>query len=89
MPKRPLQQQLTELHEELASAAELDPGLRRLLKEVAGDIEKVLDETAAEDRLDEDLVSRVRQATVDFEAEYPRVSQILGELTDTLTKLGI
>ena len=89
MPKKALQQQLTELHEELATAAELDPELRHLLREVAGDIENVLDETAEQDRIDEDLLGRVRQATVDFEAEHPRLAQILSELTDALAKLGI
>ncbi|NIW23455.1 MAG: DUF4404 family protein, partial [Gammaproteobacteria bacterium] len=35
------------------------------------------------------LQARVRRATVDFEAEHPRLAHILEDLADTLTKLGI
>lgn len=91
MPKKALEQQLAELHDELASAAELDPELRRLLRNVADDIESVLAEkpTAAGGASSDDVHHRIREATVEFEAEYPRVAHILGDLADTLTKLGI
>ena len=86
MPRQALRKQLTELHGELASASELDPELRELLREVAGDIEKLLGE---EPSTADQLQGRIRQATVDFEAEHPRLAHILGDLADTLTKLGI
>ncbi|MDH3418194.1 MAG: DUF4404 family protein [Gammaproteobacteria bacterium] len=91
MPKKALQQQLTELHGALASTAELDPELRALLKEVSGDIQTLLGgEASAEEASTADqLQARVRRATVDFEAEHPRLAHILGDLADTLTKLGI
>ncbi len=91
MPKTALRQQLTELHDTLASTAELDPDLRALLKEVSGDIENVLGEqTSAEaTTATNQLQARVRRATVDFEAEHPRLAHILEDLADTLTKLGI
>ena len=96
MPKDALRQQLTELHRTLASAAELDPELRALLKEVSGDIESVLDEAASPDRSAADtpsavdqLQARVQRATVDFEADHPRLARILEDVADTLTKLGI
>lgn len=86
MSKQSLQKQLNELHDELASAADLDPQLRRQLREVADEIEARLGDRA---QTEEDLQARVRQATVDFEAEHPRLAHILGDLADTLTKLGI
>ncbi len=90
MPKKALQQQLTDLHGALASTAELDPELRTLLKEVAGDIENVLgEETPAAASTADQLRARVQRATVDFEAEHPHLSHILGDLADTLSKLGI
>jgi hypothetical protein len=91
MPKDALQKQLTELHDTLASTAELDPELRALLKEVSGDIEIILDEdtSAGETSAAGQLQTRVRRATVDFEAEHPRLAHILEDLADTLTKLGI
>jgi len=90
MPKKALQQHLSALHEELATSDDLDPALRRQLRHVADDIETLLGEkpvpaAAAGNQLHE----RVQQATVDFEAEYPRLARILGDLADTLTKLGI
>jgi hypothetical protein len=88
MSKKALQQRLNELHTELAAATELDPGLRHSLREVANDIEKLLDE-AEPDTDTGDLQNRVQQATVEFEAEHPRLAGILGDLADTLTKLGI
>ncbi len=91
MPKNALRQQLTELHDTLASTAELDPELRTLLKEVSGDIEGILGEDAATEETSptNQLQARVRRATVDFEAEHPRLARILEDLADTLTKLGI
>ena len=91
MPKNVLQQHLTELHTELASASELDPALRRQLRDVAADIEALLGEEAADEQTStaDQLRQRLRQATVEFEAEHPRFAAILGDLADTLTKLGI
>jgi len=91
MPRTTLQEQLTELHGALASTAELDPELRALLKEVAGDIESLLGDAAPAEEATaaNQLQARVRRATVDFEAEHPRLAHILGDLADTLTKLGI
>lgn len=91
MPKNALRQQLTELHDTLASTDELDPELRALLKEVSGDIEGILGEEASTEEASatDQLQTRVRRATVDFEAEHPRLARILENLADTLTKLGI
>lgn len=91
MPKKALEQRLSELHNELASASQLDPQLRALAKDVAGDIEKLLAEESdrAERSAADELRERVQQATVDFEAEHPRLAHVLNDLADTLTKLGI
>jgi hypothetical protein len=91
MSEKALRQQLNQLHRELATAAELDPELRDLLRAVAQDIEKLLGENVAvdEEPAGEELQARVQQATVEFEAEHPRLAHILGDLADTLTKLGI
>jgi hypothetical protein len=91
MPKKALQQQLSELHDELASAADLDPALRQQLRDVADDIETLLGEEAAPPTATagEHLQERVQHATVEFEAEYPRLARILGDVADTLAKLGI
>ncbi len=91
MPRKALQQHLSELHEELASANDLDPALRQQLRHVADDIETLLGETAEPETAPAgaQLQDRVQQATVEFEAEYPRLARILGDVADTLAKLGI
>lgn len=91
MPKKALQQHLSELHDELATTDDLDPALRQQLRDVADDIETLLGEEAAPDTATagSQIQRSVQQATVDFEAEYPRLARILGDLADTLTKLGI
>ena len=91
MPDKALKQQLTELHAELASANNLDPALRRQLRDVADDIERLLAaETASEETSTVgQLQTRVEEATVEFEADHPRFARILGDLADTLAKLGI
>lgn len=91
MSKEALEQRLTELHDELASATHLDPELRGLLRDVADDIETLLAEqpTGAGGASSDDVRNRIRQATVEFEAEHPHVAHILGDLADALTKLGI
>lgn len=91
MPKKALQQHLSELHDELATTGDLDPALRRQLRNVADDIEILLGEETAPETATAggQLQGRVQQATVDFEAEYPRLARILGDLADTLAKLGI
>ncbi len=51
------------------------------------DIERVLDE---EDDVDKaSIVARVEAAALDFEASHPRLARFLGEITDTLAKLGV
>lgn len=88
MREHTLKEQLSRLHEELASGESLDPETRELLARVSRDIERVLDE----DDVDVDnasIVARVEAAALDFEVSHPRLSRFLSEITDTLAKLGV
>ena len=86
MHKEQLRETLTELHSELASVETLDDETRQLLQQVAGDIEAVMAEAH-----DEPLTvqERVGEMAATFRAEHPRLSGILTQLADTLSKLGI
>ena len=86
MPREALRQNLTKLHAELASAEELDEDVRALLRQVAGDIEEVLGDQSASPH---SLQNRLEEATAKFEADHPRLANIIGELADTLSKLGV
>lgn len=87
MAKETLKQQLTHLHDELASGEALDPETRELLARVSRDIERVLDENDDVDNAS--IVARVESAALEFEASHPRLARFLGEITDTLAKIGV
>ena len=91
MPKQALEENLKALHAELASAEDLDDNLRALLKQVAGDIEELLGNSSEKsaNSSPDTLQARLKATTVKFEADHPRLSNILSDLTDTLTKLGV
>ena len=87
MPREALRENLTKLHTELASVENLDEELHALLRSVAADIENVLgDEDAAATH---SRRAQLEDVAVKFEADHPRLASILGELADTLSKLGI
>jgi hypothetical protein len=91
MPRQALQKHLADLHDELASAGDLDPALRQQLRDVADDIESLLGEPSPEPEAaaGSQLRERLRLVTVEFEAEHPRLARMIGDVADTLTKLGI
>ena len=86
-----LRDDLKKLHAELPSAAEnldedLDEDLHALLREVAEDIEQIIGGEAVEANSRRE---RLEKLTFKFEADHPRLAHILGEIADTLGKLGI
>lgn len=82
-----LREDLKKLHAELPSAAgKLDENLHELLREVADDIEQIIGGESVESKSGRD---RLEKLTLKFEADHPRLAQILGEIADTLSKLGI
>ena len=87
MPREALRENLTKLHTELESVENLDEELHPLLRRVADDIEKILGD-------EQPVETHPRRAQLDeialkFEADHPRLASVLGELADTLAKLGI
>lgn len=92
MPREELKKTLESLHEELSRTEEVDPEVRRLLTEVAGDIEEKLQDEppALESRAAEsDLIDRVNNLGSHFEEQHPRLAQIIGRIADGLSQLGI
>ena len=83
--KQRLHELLEELHTELQDSDALDDTARQELRSLAGEIE----EAVGEESLAEAAMNRVEEVTVDFESEHPRIAGILGNIADTLSKLGI
>ena len=87
MHKENLRVTLEKLRLELDSTVhDLDDHLHTTLKEVADDIETALGDEPIEVRSGKE---QLQEMAVKFETDHPRLANILGELTDTLSKMGI
>lgn len=87
MDKNRLQQLLTDLHRELSGATAVDPESRRMLDQVLNDIRQLSPPAAAESG--GSARAQIEEAALRLEAEHPRLATALGQLGDTLAKLGI
>jgi hypothetical protein len=74
---------LARLHAELNSAPQLDAESRRLLLEIAGDIERLIGRVG-----DARHSSRLESLAVDFEAGHPALAASLRDIVDLLTRIG-
>jgi hypothetical protein len=81
-----LKMQLAQLREELARSNTLDPDARQALRGVADEIERMLG-TSKPDL--HSVRERIEATALGFEADHPRFSRLLSEITDALAKLGI
>ncbi len=87
MHKENLRVTLEKLRLELNSSVHnLDDQLHATLKEVADDIETALGDEPVEVRPGKE---QLQEMAVKFETDHPRLANILGELTDALSKMGI
>lgn len=85
MSDRDLQVLLAELHVRLKRARSIDPEARKLLADVARDIETALvnDDPSAV------AAAPVEALAVRFEADHPSLAGVLRQIMDTLGKAGI
>lgn len=87
MPKETLRKNLIELQTELASAEQkLDSELHTLLRGVATDIEHLLGDEPTAARSGKEQLEEI---ALKFESEHPRLSSIISEVADALSKMGI
>lgn len=86
MPRERLRQLLDELRAELDASGDLDDDARQALSALSDDIDRrVSDEAAAGATPLEGL----GDAALRLESRHPRLAQLLGQIGDTLGKLGI
>ena len=87
MHKENLRENLNKLRLELDSTvSSLDDQLHTALKEIADDIEIALGDEPVEVQSGRE---QLQEMAVKFETDHPRLAKLLGELTDTLNKMGI
>ena len=85
-----LQQSLSQLHAVLVSTPRVDDASKRLLREVLGDIERLLSSApAAKSAPAEPAQSRLEALAVEFEVEHPALSASLREFIDLLARAGL
>lgn len=84
-------QTLATLHNELATAENLDEETRQMLKTLTGDIEKVLVqlENSSGEEIDKSLTQQLRESVIEFEVRHPIIGGLLMRLTDGLANMGI
>lgn len=86
MSQNELKSHLNQLRRELADAQELDAETREALSDIAARIERLLGTSGAGH---ESLRDRLESTALRFEAEHPNLARLLGEVSDTLAKLGV
>lgn len=79
---------VSDLHQELDRLPQADEGLKAGLRTLARDAERLVDQEADAAPAGQ-LGSEIQEMAADFEARYPRLSLIVGDLVDALGKLGI
>lgn len=87
MDKDRLQALLAELHRELAGAGSLDGESRRLIDQLLQDMQRLA--TDQPSRADAGDAGQLEQAALRLEAGHPRLAALLGQIADTLAKIGI
>ncbi len=89
MDRKHLQSTIENLHRELASTDSIDDESRRLLQELAQDVEKLASNTDAADDEHVTTTGQLETVALRFESEHPKLAMAVGELIDALGKLGI
>jgi hypothetical protein len=89
MAREKLRRLIDSLHDELDSSETLDDQSKVLLQQLIKDIDGIAAGDAATSDAGEAAAGQVETAALKFESEHPKLSMILGEIMDTLGKLGI
>ena len=88
--KQRLKELLNELHAELGGADSLDETSKQQLRDMADEIDAKIDaRVEAAEATVTDAESQLQTAVLEFETDHPRIAGILGQIADTLSKLGI
>ena len=91
MPREELKRTLESLHEELSQSAKIDPEVRKLLTDVARDIEQTLQEeppASESEAKHSDLIDRVNNLASHFEEQHPTLAQIIGRIANGALQLS-
>jgi hypothetical protein len=85
MPQRALKEQLEALHATLKNTPELNEDEHELLLKIASDIA----ELEGSDSEPADISDMIQEQVIRFDQDYPALSAVLRQLTDTLGRIGV
>ena len=89
MPEKKLRELVESLHKELGSTPSVDAESRKLLEQLTADIDQLTARDEAAAGRHSTVLEEIDEAAVRFESEHPRLAMLLGNIADTLAKLGI
>lgn len=89
MPREKLQQLIASLHRELGSSGSLDEQSRELLQQLIRDLEDIAADKSPQTENRDSAAGQLETAALKFETDHPKLSMLLGDIMDTLGKLGI
>jgi hypothetical protein len=84
-----LQDILDQLHDELSKVRIIDEDLRDQLQQIMVDIEVLLDESdITGEHHRSSIIKRLNRVVDDFEVSHPRLTKRLGEMAESLSRMG-
>jgi predicted transcriptional regulator len=92
MPREKLNQSLKELQDELDRSERVDDQQAALLRELSGDIERLLEsheESKDDDSPLEELNERITELAASFESDHPRLAATVRRVMSSLSAMGI
>lgn len=87
MNTQALREALRKLHEELARTPSVDGESRKLLSQLAADIQRLADQPSPSGARSH--LPRLDAAEAKFEAEHPKLAEALREIVDAFGKAGL
>ncbi|MFO0943957.1 MAG: DUF4404 family protein [Pirellulales bacterium] len=84
--RQTLDETLSELHQQLASAKELDEAQRIKLRQALEEIQQTLDNSQVSSA---SLATQLKQAVAQFENSHPQLTNSIGRIADLLSQMGI
>lgn len=89
MNKEQMAEILFELRTELAENAELGTHRKQVMEALADEIERQINAPEADMAGDDYLLTKLKEAAEEFETEHPKLTNIVGKLSDLLARMGI
>ena len=90
MDAQQLHARLDQLHKELQQIESVDADERRALQQLMADIHEILEKEEGHPiQKYRQLSERLRDNVAQLEASHPTVTMLMGQVIDTLAKMGI